>query len=210
MSLISKIEQDLKSYYAQKADAPDLANQMGWKSKWAQEIRFVQLLKIIEEDDTFSINDLGCGNGYFLDFIKKNFPNQAFHYFGYDIMPEMIAEANKLHPNNQDNFKVISSASDMEMADYTVASGILNLKYKASNEEWLDFIHETISTMWAKSNKGVAFNCLTSYSDKEFMRPELYYTDSLAMFDFCQKNFTRHIALLHDYREYDFTLLLRK
>jgi hypothetical protein len=125
-------------------------------------------------------------------------------------MPEMVAEANKFNPNNEQNFKLITSASEIETADYTVASGIFNLKYKANDEEWLAFMHETIATMWAKSNKGVAFNCLTGYSDKEFMRPELYYTDSLALFDYCQKNFTRHVALLHDYREYDFTILLRK
>ena len=142
--------------------------------------------------------------------MKEQLGNEGFIYKGYDIMPEMIAAAENLNPEDSEQFKLIENANQMELADYTVASGILNLKYNATDDEWLEFIHETIATMWAKSKKGVAFNCLTSYSDKEFMRPELYYTNPLALFDFCQKNFTRHVALLHDYREYDFTILLRK
>lgn len=210
MNILQKIEQELKLYYTQKIDCPDGATQMGWKNRWAQEIRFIQLLKILEGEVSFTINDLGSGNGSLLRFMLQYLPDKSFEYTGYDILPEMIAEANKLNPGYENNFAVIRSAQEIKTADYTLASGILNLKYNVPDDEWLSFIHETIASMWAKSNKGVAFNCLTSYSDKEFMQPELYYTDPLALFDFCKKNYTRHVALLHDYREYDFTILLRK
>jgi SAM-dependent methyltransferase len=210
MESLKSIENNLKAYYAEKVDAPDPSKQMGWKSKWAQEIRFAQLLKVVEGEDAFSINDLGCGNGNLLHFLAAHWPNESFSYRGYDILPEMIAEAHKLNPNNKNDFALIASAKDVEVKDYTVASGIFNLKYNANDTEWLDFIHETIHAMWQKSNKGIAFNCLTSYSDVEYMKPELYYTNPLHLFDFCIKNFSRHVALLHDYREYDFTMIIRK
>lgn len=210
MNILPKIERDLYKYYSERKEKPDLYYHMGYKSKWAQDIRFIQLLKIIETGDTFSINDLGCGNGSLLTVLNENFNSNSFVYNGYDIMPEMIAEAKTFNIKKESNFKLITSEMELEIADYTVASGIFNLKYNATEKEWLAYIHETIATMWAKSTKGVAFNCLTSYSDKEFMRPELYYSDPMALFDFCKKNITRHVSLLHDYREYDFTILLRR
>ena len=60
------------------------------------------------------------------------------------------------------------------------------------------------------SQKGFAFNMLTIYSDKEYMKDNLYYSDPLFFFDFCKRNFSKNVALLHDYYEYDFTILVRK
>jgi len=51
---------------------------------------------------------------------------------------------------------------------------------------------------------------LTSYSDKEKQRPDLYYANPCFMFDYCMRNFSRDVALLHDYQMFDFTILVRK
>jgi hypothetical protein len=60
------------------------------------------------------------------------------------------------------------------------------------------------------SKKGFAFNILTGYSDPERQRADLYYADPLFFFDYCQKNFSRFVALLHDYPLYEFTILVKK
>jgi SAM-dependent methyltransferase len=209
--MINQIKKEINEYYKiRRNSSTDSSFHMGWKNLLAQEIRFIQLLKIIEREETFSINDLGCGNGSLLRFMNENIRDKSFAYNGYDIMPEMIAEAKTLNINNESNFKLITSVNEIENTDYTVASGIFNLKYNTTEKEWLNYIHETIAVMWAKSTIGISFNCLTSYSDKEFMRPELFYADPMELFDFCKKNITRHVSILHDYREYDFTVLLRK
>jgi len=59
---------------------------------------------------------------------------------------------------------------------------------------------------------GSSFNTLTKYSDTERMeqRPDLFFGDSLYFFDYCKRNFSRIIALLHDHGLYDFTILVRK
>jgi hypothetical protein len=61
-----------------------------------------------------------------------------------------------------------------------------------------------------KSKAGFAFNVLTKYSDVEFMRKELYYADPCFLFDYCKRAFSKNVALLHDYNQYDFTLIVRK
>ena len=42
------------------------------------------------------------------------------------------------------------------------------------------------------------------------MRPDLYYPDPGAVFDRCMRRYSRHVALLHDYGLYEFTILVRK
>lgn len=53
---------------------------------------------------------------------------------------------------------------------------------------------------------------LTKYSDEERMaeRPDLFYGDPLFYFDYCKRNQSRDVALLHEHGLYDFTILIRK
>lgn len=182
----------------------------GWKNKEAQWKRFEQLAKIITTADPFSINDLGCGFGSFYDFLQVN-DLPPFQYAGYDILDTMLDQARSLHTAADNaSFRKIDNAGELQPADYTVASGIFNLKYEIPANDWLQYILQTIRQMFDQSQKGIAFNVLTLYSDKEFMKEHLYYADPLFLFDHCKKNFSRNVALLHDYDEYDFTLLIRK
>jgi len=186
------------------------AQGVGWKNDVAQRIRFEQLIKLIKrEANNFSINDLGCGTGDFVHFLQEN--SFQFTYQGYDVMPEMVEQA--LHRFGQlppIAFHLIESAHEMEISDYTVASGIFNIRFNCNDDTWLEHILETLSSMNKKSTDGFAFNILTKYSDREFMKEELYYADPGFLFDHCKKNFSKNVALLHDYDQYDFTIIVRK
>jgi SAM-dependent methyltransferase len=205
------IPKQVREYYESKLDNYGTgARGVGWKNEATQENRFLQLSRIIIERNNFSINDLGCGTGDLLPYLHSNgFGN--FTYHGYDILESMIQLARQKQGNCKGaNFTHIDNASEMREADYTVASGIFNLKYNSPENEWLDYVRETISHMNNKSERGFAFNMLTKYSDKEFMEADLYYADPLYIFDYCKLNCSRNVALLHDYYEFDFTLLVRK
>ena len=71
---------------------------------------------------------------------------------------------------------------------------------------------QTLRNMDKLCSKGFSFNMLTKYSDTDRMaeRPDLFLGDPLLYFDFCKRNFSRDVALLHDYGLYDFTILVRK
>lgn len=199
------------NYYKKRRDAHGTAPEgAGWKSKEAQEIRFKQLLKIIGSGSGFSVNDIGCGFGHLLDYMQgMGFSN--FVYRGYDLLKEMIDQAReKYSQKNEVKFCCIDHISEIDSADYCLASGIFSLKGDISEGKWLAYILETIEEMDRKSSLGFGFNMLTKYSDPEYMEKELYYADPCFMFDFCKRNFSRNVALLHDYQEYDFTILVRK
>lgn len=204
------MQDNFEEFYRQRIkDFGPTAQGVGWKSDDAQQVRFSQLIKIIDGDHSFTINDLGCGTGDLVTFLQTR--NFEFYYQGYDVMQEMVKLARKKSSQQVNiSFSRISSARDMRTSDYTVASGIFNIHFNARKEDWLKYILETVDIMNEKSVKGFAFNMLTKYSDAEYMKQELYYGDPCLFFDYCKRNFSKNIALLHDYDQYDFTILVRK
>jgi SAM-dependent methyltransferase len=202
--------ENIKNFYSNHLrDFGNSAQGVGWKNTDAQHIRFDQLVKIITKAD-YSINDLGCGVGELYKYLQahQHKPNE---YKGYDILKEMVETAHQLYAGVPDaTFKKIDTAAEMAEADYSVASGIFNVKYEASESQWMHYVLSTLDEMNSKSKHAFSFNLLTKYSDKEFMQNYLYYADPLFYFDYCKRNYSKNVALLHDYYQFDFTILVRK
>jgi hypothetical protein len=98
---------------------------------------------------------------------------------------------------------------ELEPTDFTVASGIFNVRLDVLDEEWRAYVETTLEKLAGLSRGGFAFNMLTSYSDADKMRPDLYYGDPGWFFDLCKRHYSRNVALLHDYGLYEFTMIVR-
>ena len=103
----------------------------------------------------------------------------------------------------------VSSKPD-EIADYSVASGIFNVRLERDDAEWWEYLCSTLDLLDRTSRLGFSFNCLTSYSDADKMKPYLYYADPCKVFDLCKRKYSRNVALLHDYNLYEFTIGVTK
>ena len=205
---MSFIEQQVQEYYDEKLRAHGAtARGVDWKSPESQELRFAQLVKLIDASRPFSINDYGCGYGALVDFLARS--GYEFRYTGFDISAEMIAQAQALH-TFAEPIRFISDKDQLAQADFTVSSGIFNVKLNTANDTWKQYMLEILDTMNSLSRRGFAFNALTKYSDAEFMRAGLYYADPLFFFDYCKTKYSRFVTLLHDYPLYEFTILVRK
>jgi len=204
----TKIRGDVESYYSEKIEVHGpTAQGVDWNSPDSQRLRFVQLLKLVDRNQPFTINDYGCGYGALADYLRSE--GYAFQYLGFDISRKMIAKANESHAAMQ-GVIFVGKERDLREADYTVASGIFNVKLKAATEAWEGYMLRTLERISSLSKRGFAFNVLTKYSDAEFQRPDLYYADPLFLFDHCKTKFSRFVSLLHDYPLYEFTILVRK
>ncbi len=197
----------VKSYFNERLRAHGASPRgADWNSEQAQWTRFEQLIKVVELP-TFSILDYGCGSGALADYLgDKKFDAQ---YFGYDMLESAIELARQVH-SGKPNCYFTSNKDELILVDYTVASGIFNMRADNSDEEWTKYVLGVLDMFNSLSRRGFACNFLTSYSDPERMRPDLYYADPGFLFDYCKRNFSHHVALLHDYRLYDFTLIIRK
>lgn len=198
----------IATYYAQKIAAHgETALGVDWNGAESQSLRFEQLAKLISRTSGFTINDLGCGYGALFDYLLTRY--DSFQYRGYDIATEMISAAQKRHGSHDAASYRIGAQPD-SVADYTVASGIFNVRLDKSKESWTRYFKTTLDAINEASTLGFAFNCLTSYSDKERMRQYLYYSNPCEMFDLCKQRYSRNVALLHDYGLYEYTIIVRK
>ena len=202
------ILKQVNNYYSQKIIENGATPQgVDWNSVQSQELRFEVLSSVINKTSNFSILDYGCGFGSMYDYFKLKYTD--FNFIGFDISQEMINEALKRNTNDNAS-KWITLLNPSDTFDFTIASGIFNVKLENSQSDWLNYILETIQKLNKISKKGFSFNVLTKYSDKEFMKDYLYYADPLYLFDFCKSHFSKNVALLHDYNLYEFTIIVRK
>jgi SAM-dependent methyltransferase len=180
------IRDRVQRYYDEKVKTHGpTARGVDWNSAESQQVRFEQLLKLVEARSQFAINDFGCGYGALAGYLEQ--ACEPFVYCGFDISNEMIARARELHGGT--NFSFVTRQSELPETDYTVASGIFNVKLETPAPLWEEYILDTIRTIDALSRKGFAFNVLTKYSDAEFMRPDLYYADPLFLLTTARLNF---------------------
>jgi SAM-dependent methyltransferase len=177
-----------------------------WNSEISQKVRFDQLLKVLETP-RFSILDYGCGYGALADYlVEKGFEAE---YFGFDILDSAIFLARQVHAGRPQR-TFFSQTAKLAEVDYVVASGVFNVRCDKSFDAWTDYVVGMLEQFNFLSLKGFSCNFLSKYSDEDRMRPDLYYADPCFLFDYCKRNFSKNIALLHDYHLYDFTLILRK
>jgi SAM-dependent methyltransferase len=180
---------------------------VGWNSAESQELRFEQFFHLFGKEKRFSLNDIGCGYGQLLDFLTSR--TLDVDYLGIDVSPIMIDKARELHRSGAGI--AFETASECErVADYSVASGIFNVKMNLPADQWTDYVLRTVDSMHRSCSRGFAFNVLTKYSDAEKMRGDLYYADPALLFDVCKTRYSRNVALLHDYGLYEFTVIVRK
>jgi SAM-dependent methyltransferase len=204
---LDAVLQKVRQYYDEKlAKYGPIPSGVDWNSFESQTMRFEQLLRILDGSSSFSINDYGCGYGALVDYIVNK--GYSFHYRGFDISDRMITKARELHKELR-NCEFSTDETRLRRADYTIASGIFNVKLDTDAKKWENYVIRTVRTIARLSEKGFAFNALTKYSDRDRMRSDLYYADPLLLFDYCKRNFSRFVALLHDYPLYEFTILVR-
>ncbi|HWW04939.1 class I SAM-dependent methyltransferase [Collimonas sp.] len=199
---------EVADYYSAKlAEHGETPRGVDWNGEGSQVLRFEQLTRLIPQPAGFSLNDLGCGYGALFDYLNLHY--RDFAYNGSDVSADMVRAAQDRHANRL-NACFAVAAEPPEMADYGIASGIFNVRLGRSEAEWYGYLEATLDVLDRTSRLGFAFNCLTSYSDADKMRDYLYYADPCVLFDLCKRRYSRHVALLHDYGLYEFTILVKK
>jgi hypothetical protein len=198
----------VERYYSGRfADHGPTAQGVDWNSPDSQELRFEQLLRVCEgAHGPFSLNDYGCGYAALVPYLERR--GIEARYRGFDISTPMLEHARREY-ERLPNVTFVESEEELEHAEYTVASGIFNVKLETPKDEWEDHVFRTLDRIAELSTRGFAFNMLTSYSDPEKMRRDLYYGDPRVFFDRCKRRYSPQVALLHDYGLWEFTMIVR-
>jgi SAM-dependent methyltransferase len=204
----SLIVSRVAAYYSSKLALHGATPQgVDWNGQQSHELRHRQFLRLLDGAADASILDLGCGFGDFLRFLRAQGHRGPF--IGYDVAPDMIAEALRLHGEGTDRQWRVG-AMPVETVDFAVASGIFNVKGDVPVETWARYVHDTIDVLAQAGRRGFAFNVLSLSSDPERRAAHLYYADPSEMLSDCLRRFGRSVALLQDYGLYEFTMIVRR
>ena len=202
------VHRQVREYYEGKLKAHGHTPAgVDWNSQASQELRFERLAELWGTDSNASVLDFGCGYGAMLAWLRGR--GFAGPYVGFDLSSEMIDAATAVASQaTLSNWAFTADRTGLAAVDYVVASGIFNVRMDRSDREWHDYILATLDEIAALAGRGFAFNALTSYSDRDRRRPDLYYADPLELFDHCKRRHSQFVALHHDYPLYEFTLLV--
>jgi SAM-dependent methyltransferase len=181
------------------------AKSVGWRDDETQLLRFAKLCEVIDPSSEFTVNDLGCGYGAMFKYLADAFGSKMTAYRGYDISPEMLSAAGAFI--NDPRAELLPESELSRKADYSFVSGTFNVRMAVSEGEWRDHVERSVRNLAEYSNRGFAFNLLTTYVD--WKQENLYYADPLQYFDYCKKNISRFVTLIHDYPLHEWTLVVR-
>jgi SAM-dependent methyltransferase len=181
---------------------------VGWKDADQQVLRFAKLLEVVAPADAaagISVNDFGCGYGAMFEYLASREGLKLSRYVGYDISGAMLAVARDRIDDGR--CELVEGPRITRKADYSFVSGTFNVKLEATDEQWGVIVKDAIRDLAAHSTRGFAFNLVTDQVD--WKDDKLFYADPMEYFEFCRRNVSRYVSLLHDYPLYEWTLLVR-
>lgn len=184
-----------------------------WLSAVGQELRLALLLRVCDLTKPFSLNDLGCGYGALLDYLRSRHPGLQVDYLGIDLSPDMVScAAHRLrrHPTPEPmKAHFVEGCAAPRIADYAVASGIFNIVPPASRHLWTSLIASTLSGLHSSSRHGFAVNFMgvvPGQPDED----GLYRTRPDPWLAYCENKLGARVAVIGGYALNEFTILARR
>jgi SAM-dependent methyltransferase len=182
-----------------------------WSCQATQCLRFVQLLKICDFSIAFSLNDIGCGYGALAAFLAARHPKSKIDYLGVDLSRAMIQRARRRHTGPDRRFS--TRTTGFRIADYSVASGIMNVSLGHSRATWEGFVARTLAQMRRTSRVGFSVNFFAettfSRASADQSADDLYRTSPERWTRYCEDELDCSVRTVADYGMKEFTLLAR-
>ena len=139
---------------------------LGWPRN-DQDLRFERLTRIWNFEN-LKIVDYGCGFGDLYSYLCNR--GVDFEYVGVDISPEMIEQANELHPEAK--FEVLSNPLDeLPECDIVFACGAHALKLEDNQK----FVRDSFALFKKSAKVGFGVTFLSTHSD--IRHKKNYYSD---------------------------------
>lgn len=207
---LTSLHGDIELYYTAKVRAyGPCAAGVDWSCTPTQELRFVQLLKLCDSKQRFSLNDFGCGYGALRGFLDRRFDGIEVDYLGIDISPEMVRQARMLWAHKAHTVFVVGT-SLTRVADYSLVSGVFNIKLHQPHARWTQFVKDTLVMLNQYSRRGFAVNFLAPTTYDRPPIAELYTTTADIWVAYCKRTLHLDADVLADYGMNEFTLVARR
>ena len=166
-----------------------------WKNSFTQIHRFELIITALNKYynlNQFTICDIGCGYGKFLQFLKKKLNTSTFQYQGCDLNIKLIDHCTKNY--SDENYKFYKKSLPNGIVDFSVMSGTFNLSVTDNIKIWEKYVLKNLTNIWKQTNKIMAFNLL--HQDEKKIKQGLYYTNKNWIKDMCEQKFGKTEIIL--------------
>ena len=180
-----------------------------WPNRLNQELRLVQLLKVCDLSAPRSLNDVGCGYGALRTLLSRRHRRAQIDLLGTDVSLAMFGAARRRWRHRADcAFEVAEGA--VRLADYSLASGIFNVKLACPLPEWEALVAGTLVNLKRHSRLGYAVNFIAPPAPGQASPPELYRPAAERWLDhIADTQAGAEVTLLRGYGLPEYTLLVR-
>lgn len=203
---------DVEAYYSARV-AKHGATPLGvdWSCWATQNLRFVQLLKLCDFSSPFALNDIGCGYGALAAYLAMRHATAEIDYLGIDLSQAMVRRARRRFSGPGRRFVVATSSP--RVGDYSVASGVMNVRLGHPREVWESFVATMLRDMRRASRRGFSVNFIavarsTAHAAND-LADGLYETTPQRWIDFCEGELGCSVETVDGYGMREFTLLIR-
>lgn len=207
---IASVHAGIREYYSRKVRRYGTTPLgVDWQCVPTQQLRFIQLMKLCDGYDGFSLDDLGCGYGGLLAYVLERHSDVEIDYLGIDLSPAMVGRATRLW-RHRPNTRFVVGHKSPRMADFCIASGIFNVKEDHPVALWERFITETLALMAASTRLGFAFNLKYPLTFVDNRARQLYQSLPRQWIKYCERRLDLRVTLIQDYGLGEYTLLAHR
>ena len=179
-----------------------------WPNAADADKRYRVMLDVVREPETaVSLLDFGCGAAHLVEHMQKRQLEQKLTqiaYAGLDASPKFTALCQHKYPALPFYcMDVLQDHAALPMFDYVVMNGVFTEKRELSQDAMWAYFTQLITLMFAKTQRGLAFNVMSKAVDWE--RDDLFHLSADVLINFLTKNLTRNFVIRNDYGLYEYT-----
>jgi SAM-dependent methyltransferase len=163
----------------------------------------LEVIKPEHRDETVSLLDFGCGAAHLYEYIREN-GIATIEYAGLDLSDKFIELCRSKFPAN--NFYCLDLLADNDALpsfDYIVMNGVFTEKRSLTFDEMLNYFKQLVSKVFAKAERGIAFNVMSKHVDWE--REDLFHLPFDTLAAFLKRELSRNFVIRNDYGLYEYT-----
>jgi SAM-dependent methyltransferase len=176
-----------------------------WPKAEDAETRYRVMLGVIRGAgaSVATLLDFGCGASHLYEYIIAKHV-QGIDYTGLDLSPKFVELCRKKFPqNNYICADILETPEAVPCFDYIVINGVFTEKRGLTFEEMLGYFESTVRVLFAKAERGIAFNVMSKHVDWE--RNDLFHLPFDTLAQFLRRDVSRHFVIRNDYGLYEYT-----
>jgi SAM-dependent methyltransferase len=176
-----------------------------WPKALDAETRYRVMLELIPRPAATRVRllDFGCGASHLYEYMLKQGTGEI-DYMGLDLSPKFIElSRNKFPQNHYICADVLEESGTIPLSDYVVMNGVFTEKRGLTFDEMLAYFERTLTLVFAKAERGVAFNVMSKHVDWE--REDLFHLPFDVLAQFLTRTLTRNFVIRNDYGLYEYT-----